>query len=121
MTDDTLRALVRATRYEVSPLPPDDPAARDFTLTVEERRSIWRSVSWVVTVDGHRLMDRDGRFEYGPYGTSEEWIAAHFFDEKTALDLATEYAPTLRNWRGQAATDVLAARAAGLAEEADPA
>ena len=108
---------VRVTRYEVSCLPESGPDADLFTLVVEYRGND----RWAVTLRGASY-DADGNRSWGPPGDKEpetpqeiaednrlrdEWLAAHRFDEKTALDLAARLAPAL-HYRGYTVADALA-------------
>lgn len=109
---DVPEPTVRVTRYEVSCLPEDlsDAWAGNFTVTVEYRGE----GLWSVSQGEHRKLGADGTWSWGyrwQEGTREpvtdeerddyergrgEWLAAHRFDEETALRLAREAAPLLK-------------------------
>ncbi len=96
---------VRATRYEVSCLPPDYPDADMFTLTVE-----WRGGDLWAVKRGTASYDAEGNRSWGfvwendrepvtgaEFASYEQghdaWMAAHRFDLGTALDVAKKAAP----------------------------
>ncbi|GAA3417641.1 hypothetical protein [Streptosporangium vulgare] len=98
---------VRVTRYEVSCLPEDDLNAPAYTLAVESRGG----GEWVVKSSG-ACLNADGVKSWGHHWedgrepvTDEEfaahevsrqaWLAAHRFDEETALAVARKFAPTM--------------------------
>lgn len=88
-----IRSTRRVTRYEVSCIPPDHIDADLFTIRVE-----WRGRDrWAVLKRGYCL-GTDGEWDYEPTSSErdEEWLAAHRFDEETALRLADEVAPHMR-------------------------
>ena len=109
---DVPEPTVRVTRYEVSCLPEDlsDAWAGNFTVTVEYRGE----GLWSVSQGEHRKIGADGTWSWGyrwqggnrePVTDEErddyergreEWLAAHRFDEETALRLARDAAPHIR-------------------------
>lgn len=105
---------VRATRYEVSCLPPDDINTRHFTITVEYRGH----GRWAV-LDGPFALDADGEPDYEPRSSicEDEWLSSHRFDLNTALELAKKTAPlmTVHGRTVDQALAIIAAReAAGV-------
>lgn len=106
MTEPT----VRATRYEVSCVPPDHALHRHMALHV-----VWRGGDqWAVTQpwEPAPCLGADGEWEYEPHPSerTDEWKAAHRFDLDTALDLAKREAPKL-TVRGRTAAQWLAEEA----------
>lgn len=95
---------VTATEYSVSCLPLDDINSIEFTLTVEYRGR----GKWAVT-RLKRCYDIDGNADWEPIPSErqDEWLARYRHDLDTALRIAREVAPTLRNGRVTVA-DVLA-------------
>lgn len=122
---DIPEPTVKVTRYEVSCVPEQDINASMFTITVEYRGG----GKWGVFRGGHRQLGADGTWSWGyqwPGGdrepaTDEEhadyerghdvWLAAHRFDEATALELAAAAAPHIR-MNGYTVADALAAMTA---------
>ncbi|MFM9635912.1 hypothetical protein [Streptomyces turgidiscabies] len=115
---------IQTTRYLISCLPESHDERYLFTVTVDYRGN----GKWAVQ-NRTRLLGYDGQWSFGfqwrdgeePSTDDEcdeeekahgEWLAAHRFDEATALELAKQAAKTLsyRNY------DV----AAALAEQATP-
>ncbi|MEV1013892.1 MULTISPECIES: hypothetical protein [unclassified Micromonospora] len=84
---------VRTTEYSVCALPEDHIDAGMFTIEVAYRGP----GSWAV-LRGRLCLGADGTWELEPIPSerTDEWKAAHRFDEKTAVRLAYEAAPKLR-------------------------
>lgn len=116
---------VRVTRYEVSCLPRDHDDASIFTVIVE---NVGNEDRWAVRHNGANL-SADGTKSWGynwadgrePVTDEEheqaraahaEWIAAHRFDEQTAVAIATVYAPTISVAGRYSVADALAKEAA---------
>lgn len=107
---DVPEPTVRVTRYKVSCLPEEHDESDTFTITVEYRGAgrwgVFRGECRQFGADGTWSWgyDWDGRDrepatdeERADYRRGyEEWLAAHRFDEATALRLAKEAAPLLR-------------------------
>jgi hypothetical protein len=103
---------VRAGRYDVSCLPPDDESAALFTLRVEYRgRGLW------AVMDGAFALDADGNGDFEPSASNRDgdWLAKYRFPLDKALEIAKRAAPlmTVNRWT---VSDALAARAARLAK-----
>jgi hypothetical protein len=105
---ETPKPTVKATRYDVCCLPEGNVNARHFTLRVEYRGRD----RWTVT-DGFLCLGKDGEWSYEsiPSEREDEWLAAHRFDEETALRLAKEAAPKV-TVNGHTVADALAMTAA---------
>ncbi|MFG3046295.1 hypothetical protein ACGFZR_15365 [Streptomyces sp. NPDC048241] len=86
----TPEATVQITRYEVSVLPADDINRHVFTINVEYRGD----GRWAV-VRHQRCLNAAGEWSWEsiPSEREDDWLAAHRFDETTALRLAREAAP----------------------------
>jgi hypothetical protein len=97
-----VEVVPRVTEYTVCALPEDDINAGSFAITVAYRgRNLW-------AVSRHRrCLGADGNWDYEsiPSERRDEWLAAHRFDEQTALRLAVEHAPkvTVNGWTVDAA------------------
>jgi hypothetical protein len=102
-----LEPTVKPVKYRVSCVPEDGPDADLFTLCVEYREA----GRWAVTNGSTRHYAADGTISFGfgwdrePVTDEEidafergrdEWLAAHRFDEETALRIAREQAPLMR-------------------------
>ena len=98
---------VRVTEYAVCALPEDNINARHFTITVAYRGE----GQWAVLRHG-MCLGADGTWDYepSPSNRGDEWLAAHRFDEKTAVKLAYEAAPAV-TVNGHTVADVLLAAA----------
>ena len=97
---------VRATRYEVSLLPEDDLNYPLYVIAVETRSaSLW------AVVRHRQCLGTDGEWSWEsiPSEREDEWLAAHRFDQETAIRLATEAAPGV-TVNGISAAQVLARR-----------
>lgn len=78
---------VRPTRYEVSLLPQTDINYPSYVVTVEYRGA----GRWAVTRHHHCLsVDGTWSWEALPSNRQDEWLAAHRFNQETALHLARE-------------------------------
>lgn len=115
---------VQALKYTVNCLPEDDVDGHVFGLSVEYRGE----GRWGVFRDPYRCLGADGEWSWGyqwrdggsePDGDAEwdeyhagrdAWLAAHRFDEQTALRLAKEQAP-LVTVNGFTVADAFAMRA----------
>ncbi len=95
---------VRATRYEVSCLPPDNINAHHFSITVE-----WRGRDRWAVCRFKECLGTDGEWDYEPMSSSREddWLATHRFGLDEALELAKTAAP-LMTVNGLTVADVLA-------------
>lgn len=84
---------VRTTEYSVCALPEDHFDAGMFTIKVAYRGD----GRWAV-LRGKLCLGSDGRWDFEPIPSDRtaEWLAAHRFDEKTAVKLAYEAAPKVR-------------------------
>lgn len=113
--------IVKVTKYTVNCLPEDDESDSDlFELTVEYR-GVGR---WGICRGSHRCLGADATWSWGyawrdgaqEPATDDEWteyhegrnawLAAHRFDEETALKLAKEAAPHV-TVNGLTVTDAL--------------
>ncbi|GLZ62860.1 hypothetical protein [Micromonospora sp. NBRC 107095] len=88
-----MEATVRTTEYTVCALPEDHFDAGMFSITVADRGS----GKWAV-LRGKLCLGADGTWDFEPIPSdrTDEWKAAHRFDEATAIRLAREAAPKLR-------------------------
>ncbi|MFJ7963179.1 hypothetical protein [Streptomyces sp. NPDC096324] len=110
---------IQPTRYVISCLPEDHDERFLFTVQVDYRGD----GKWAVA-SRSRLLGYDGQWSFGfdwrdgaePSTEAEcdefekqhgEWIAAHRFDEATALELAKQAAKSL-SYRGHTVADALA-------------
>ncbi|WP_372412511.1 hypothetical protein [Streptomyces luteireticuli] len=91
-TPDAPAPLVRVTQYTVTSLPEDLPEAFAFDITVEYRGCGRWAVKW-----SGMCLGTDGEWEREPRPSEreEDWLAAHRFDEQTALRLARQAVPHL--------------------------
>lgn len=99
------------TAYEVCAVPYDEYGNYGlFTIKVEKTH---HTGTWAVRRMG-RCLGADGEWDWEPLPSSreEDWLVAHRFDLKTALDLAERAAPHIVV-NGQTVTDVVA-RGGGL-------
>jgi hypothetical protein len=98
---------VQPTAYRVSVLPEDDVNHRLYAVAV----TYCGAGKWAVVSNLDECLGADGTWADGikPYGRGDEWLAAHRFDEATALKLATEAAPHVEIM-GRSAADALRAR-----------
>lgn len=88
----TPEPTVLPVRYTVSCLPEEDVNAKHFAIEVCYRgEGLWA----VVQGDDWACLGADGTWAEGvkPHGRGDAWLAAHRFDEETALKLAREAAP----------------------------
>lgn len=120
------RAITRATRWQVSCLPPEHEEAHVFTLSVEQHADA-TGFRWLVTANGASCYDAEGNVSYGVRWperggreyepeTDEElddysrrydaWMDAHRFTEAEALALARRLAPRM-TYRGRTVADAL--------------
>ena len=80
---------VRVTRYEVNALPESYGEAYHWAISVEYRGKDL----WAVLHFGYCLgWDGDWDYEPSPSNREDDWLAAHRFDQETALALACEHA-----------------------------
>jgi hypothetical protein len=100
------------TSYAVSCVPEDHVDAYHFTLKVEYRPG----GRWVL-MGGSRFLSRTDTWSRGYYWTEQDfagakagreaWLAEHWHDENTALELARKHAP-LMTVNGYTVASVLA-------------
>lgn len=84
---------VRVDRYSVSMLPRDHEDASSYDLAVEYRGGgLW------AVVRGRRCLGVDGSWSHEPHSSErdDEWLAAHRFPEREAIELAVRTAPGIR-------------------------
>lgn len=100
------QAEAKATNYTVSCVPEGDINRSGFTLNVACRGND----TWAV-IDVPYCLSIDGTWDYEhtPSERTDEWIASHRFDLKTALRLAKEHAQ-LMTVNGHTVTDALTMR-----------
>lgn len=84
-----LHTSVVLTEVTVSAVPTDNINWAAYSVSVQ-----WRQGDQYVVTRWSRFLDADGVWSYPPDTRPEHdaWRAAHRFDYKTALDLATEAA-----------------------------
>lgn len=85
-----MTAEPRVTQYTVCELPEDNINHGSYALTVAYRGAN----RWAILHHGFCL-GADGAWDYEsiPSERRDDWLAAHRFDEETALRLAVEAAP----------------------------
>jgi hypothetical protein len=83
---------VMITEYTICALPVDNINYRHYAITVEYRGP----GSWAVCHEGF-CFGTDGDWEYEPQPSSRDsnWLAAHRFDEATAIRAAEQQAPLM--------------------------